>query len=70
MTCEARLGGSGGSIAHSELRVGSPLIQPAKVQSKPDALVWSGPSKCPDGPGTRECLMLGIEFAGLRQELG
>lgn len=41
MAYGARHGGSGGSIAHAGLRVGSPLIQPARVQSWSDALVWA-----------------------------
>lgn len=67
MTYEARLGGLGGSIALSELRVGSPLIQPARVQSKPGALVWA--KQVPGWPRHQRVLDV-VEFAGLRQELG
>lgn len=67
MTYEARLGGSGGSIALSELRVGSPLIQPARVQSKPGALVWA---KQVPGWSRHQRVLDVVEFAGLRQELG
>lgn len=67
MTYEARLGGSGGSIALSELRVGSPLIQPARVQSKPGALVWA--KQVPGWPRHQRVLDV-VEFAGLRQDLG